>query len=526
MHFSKSSIMSILLLVSSALFSLTDTSIYKIEFLDPVDSSFIEGDTLYVNASLHNQINTLKRGADLFLTVRAVGGSGSGGSNTLVNQLEMVDDSDGTYSYKGIFIGNSSASSFEVRIRANGDGNQRIEERRVLVNDTASVTATNPWKLEILDLAPAVNGDSLIIVKAKLTSSSGDPLSGQSLSLTVLDTSNQSIAELGGSMLSIGSGIYIDTISSDLFINGRDYIFSVITANQPSLYSQRCVEIYKKTVLPPVLIPLNPSITVNLRPSLFWHSVTGAASYTIQIDTTSRFTSPMISVPLSDTSYTPLVNLPVRTIYWRVSSSVSPSLFSSVSSFTIQSDTVPQLVRFDGDTLSDRRPAFAWHAVNRATAYTIQISHTRNFSNIQISTPLSDTTYSPLINLDTSSKYFWRVSSDLNNSVYSAIDSFIIILRSTSLTTTLKSVKPALEVSPNPFTNVLSLKLSGMETAKLVKFEIYDISGKLIGVVNGRSGADGHSATWKHFEKCSAGTYIIRAISDKGYFERKVQKIQ
>ncbi len=598
--------------LTASAFSLNDTSLYKIEFISP-DTSYYSADSLRIAVSLSNQINGPAIGKNVLLTVRAISGTGIGSSSTIVNQQSMTDMENGTYTYQAIDISTSAASSYEIRVRATGDGNQRIEKRILVVHDTTAGDAVTPWKIEITNLEPTLNGDSSIVVVAKITGASGSGLAGQSVMLSILDSSNQPLSSLGGLMAGTGNGFYQSTISSSLLINGADYIFSAVTLSQPSLYGQICCEIYKEVIHPPEIIQIEPETTTVRRPELKWHPVEGAETYTIQLDTFSRFPAPILSVPTSDTSYTPTINLPMRTIYWRVSSSRSPLLYSetgsftiidgnvpipvpvipdpttnrrptlswstvigtetymlqidttilfsnplfsiptsdttftstvdlpikkiywrvksdlsekysSTSSFTIQADTIPSLFRFYGDTLAERRPLFRWNTIERATAYTIQISHTRNFSNIQISTPLSDTIYSPLINLDTASKYFWRVSSDLNNSIFSSADSFIIIIRPTDAENKfIASMAPTLTIAPNPASGAASIALSGLAShSGVVLFKIYDLTGKLVTEINGIKRNGQFVATWSSNSVQATGVYVIRTDINGKLLERKL----
>ncbi len=127
----------------------------------------------------------------------------------------------------------------------------------------------------------------------------------------------------------------------------------------------------------PQLVPVS-SFTTDTLPVFSWHPLPNQAPYTIQIDTTSSFTTPMITVAVSDTFFKPLVNLPFDTIYWRVK---GDSTAFSTGSFIIYLDTVPELVRFNGATISESRPVFTWHPVVNALYYDFDIADNASFTN-------------------------------------------------------------------------------------------------------------------------------------------------
>ena len=104
----------------------------------------------------------------------------------------------------------------------------------------------------------------------------------------------------------------------------------------------------------PELIPY-PSPTYQRRPTLTWHvpQVPGT-SYTIQIAQTSNFVSPIVNVPIADTTYTPQIDLPYGTIYWRVKSDISTWSYSS--SFVILDNRVPVLIPHESPVQLPRIP--------------------------------------------------------------------------------------------------------------------------------------------------------------------------
>jgi hypothetical protein len=173
------------------------------------------------------------------------------------------------------------------------------------------------------------------------------------------------------------------------------------------------------------LIPYVPNPTYNQLPVLRWHPDSSVSVYKIQIDTTPYFLSPIIMVPTADTFFTPLAALPYDTYYWRVGDNTDNSNWSTISSLTIQDSLVPILIPYSPDPTWNRKPVLAWHPVNGASSYTIQISTAPTFLSLNISNIAADTSYAPQASLPIGTIY-WRVKSNLS-SQYSIPDTFTVL---------------------------------------------------------------------------------------------------
>lgn len=159
------------------------------------------------------------------------------------------------------------------------------------------------------------------------------------------------------------------------------------------------------------LVPM-PNPTFNPKPVFHWFPYPGATTYTFQIDTNSLFISPIISIPTSDTFFRPLADLPLKTVYWRVGAG-QPLVFSNINSFRIRDPAVPVLISYNPTPTVEKRPLLQWHTVAGATGYQIHIAQDSLFSDLQLSSPVSDTFFRPLSNLAIGKNY-WRVKSNLS----------------------------------------------------------------------------------------------------------------
>jgi hypothetical protein len=88
---------------------------------------------------------------------------------------------------------------------------------------------------------------------------------------------------------------------------------------------------------PTLVSPANLAIGVALRPTFHWYPVSGATSYTLQVSTSSTFSTFLVNIKIASTSYIPTKNLPSnRVLYWRVlaAGAVGSSNWSSIFMFT------------------------------------------------------------------------------------------------------------------------------------------------------------------------------------------------
>jgi len=265
----------------------------------------------------------------------------------------------------------------------------------------------------------------------------------------------------------------------------------------------------------PILIPYVPEVTQERRPLLRWQPVDGASSYTIQVSDTRDFHSPVVSLPITDTSYQPGADLPCGPIYWRVKS-VLVDTWSSIDSITILPDSIPSLIRYDGDTVTTRRPEFTWHPVQDAATYRIEIADNWTFTSSTV-VPLSDTMFTPLADLD-KGKWYWRVSCDRNYSLFSPLDS--VVVDDTTPVTETDSRKPAsaaVRLLPG------GELLLGAAVSGTVRLTLVDAAGRCAWKATRMpAGSAERSVMLPHTAAVSAGVYLLTVTWDGGHVSRKV----
>ena len=274
----------------------------------------------------------------------------------------------------------------------------------------------------------------------------------------------------------------------------------------------------------PAIIHYSPDPTYARRPLLTWHPGKGAASYSIQINTTPVFTTPLIADSVSDTTYTPAVDLPLGAICWHVMSKGGRQ-YSVPDTFTIISDSVPVLIPVKPDTQPTSRPRFTWYPASAAPSYLLQVDLAGNFATPYFSTTLTDTTYLMTSDLPIG-KMFWRVGAVYSATTrYSTIDTFWI-----QLTGVCPGITKADRLSGPVTFNQLGRGISITYPAEkpcIFSLDIFTLTGSRI-VTAGRGNVPSgiHTLVWdgKGTQGTSlpAGSYCAVFKIDKQMFSRKI----
>lgn len=303
-------------------------------------------------------------------------------------------------------------------------------------------------------------------------------------------------------------------------------IYWRVGAGQPIIYSTPGFFIIQDS-LTPMLIQYEPNPTLERRPTLKWHDVTGVSTYYLMVDNDISFLSTEVSISVGDTFFTPLADLPVGWIYWKAKSDLSDQ-YSEMSSFIIQSDTVPFLYSFKGVAVANKRPAFRWKPVTGADAYKIEIDTASSFSSPVVSIELSDTIFTPLADLEYKLHY-WHVSSGRNMALFSPTDSVRITDQSGVDYHNIMTTVPMLSVFPNPFQEEVKINL-GKPLGKGDYLSIYSMDGKLIKQFSFSYNAGKSYITWdgrnRNGRMAGNGIYIIKLKSGDKILNKRLISIR
>jgi hypothetical protein len=189
-----------------------------------------------------------------------------------------------------------------------------------LVNGVATVTGGTQVNATIPLTGPAPTGGSLVTLVSTDTTVATVPSSvvipagatSASFVVTTKTVTSQRSSNIGGT---IGNGFVVSTLE----VNP---ISTTVTPPPP-------------TTAPATPSLLSPSADAQFTPgqsiTFDWNDASGAASYTIQISTTDKFTSSVVNQTVSISQFTTSA-LPTSRFWWRVRSNSSSGMFSNYSS--------------------------------------------------------------------------------------------------------------------------------------------------------------------------------------------------
>ena len=209
---------------------------------------------------------------------------------------------------------------------------------------------------------------------------------------------------------------------------------------------------------PALTIPANAATGIALAPALTWTTVSGAATYRVQVSTLSTFTTLVVDDSTLTTTTKAVTGLANSTMYfWRVNAknTAGTAAWSSIFNFTtiVTAPAAPTLgTPANTATGVGTLPTLSWGTVAGAATYRIQVSTGSAFP----STVLDDstvTTGSRILTtaLAANTVYYWRVNAKNagGTSAFSSIFSFttaiaVPVLISPATASTGISVNPTL----------------------------------------------------------------------------------
>jgi hypothetical protein len=248
----------------------------------------------------------------------------------------------------------------------------------------------------------------------------------------------------------------------------------------------------------PSLIPVSPDPTINRKPLMKWHPVASATVYIVEIAQASSFTNLLIIQQTGDTVFTPLTNLPMGDIYWRVRCDLNPRP-SLPDYFLIQNDSIPVLNPIVPDTIPGQiGTTFSWSRSVGATSYKILISRV-DTASIVVQTFLTDNFYIHPVLL-AKGKYVWTVSANFDFSKTAYPDTFWVgnpsgVIKGAKSELP-KSFMLSVTGSGSGIRVVCALPLQPSSASVPVTVDLYDTRGKIV-----RSVHRGNlSAGWYQFE--------------------------
>ncbi len=226
----------------------------------------------------------------------------------------------------------------------------------------------------------------------------------------VIRTQRAALANLTLNNLPFDSTLYwrVRTFGAE-DTSGFSSFFSFRTEQEPN-------QLGRSTNLLPIDNAINQPFNINFS----WASVVNATGYEIQVDTLANFFTATSRTLGAINSF----NLPAfaysKKHFWRVRAFGNNNSFgpwSAFTSFTVKPETpaTPRLLRPINDSLVDfPRVLLDWDSVNNGRAFVVQWTAS-DFNSIHIWEDTVSVSRYELLNLDSSSRYRWRVKA-LNQS--------------------------------------------------------------------------------------------------------------
>jgi hypothetical protein len=315
------------------------------------------------------------------------------------------------------------------------------------------------------------------------------------------------------------SEITADTAYTVQLVGGQKFYWRVRGVNDLGATAYSAAQSF--TVMAPPnrpnqLLPANNTQNVISDSVIFvWSTVTGAASYNLQVSTVNATNT----YATTDTTYK-VFNLARLTNYtWRVEAinAGGTSYYTGNFTFTtvVAAPPVPTAVApaSAGDNVGRLGP-FVWNAALNATKYRLQIASDNAFASLVVDTTVAlDTTCVLRTPLGLSSDYYWRVRSENlgGASAYSTARLFTTgtVLDVEELGGVVPKEFALLQNYPNPFNPSTKIRYD-LATSAHVNITIFDVLGRVVAtLVDEVQSASRYAVDW-NATGLSSGIYFYR----------------
>ncbi|HUF10115.1 MAG TPA: hypothetical protein VMO47_12385, partial [Rhodothermales bacterium] len=213
-------------------------------------------------------------------------------------------------------------------------------------------------------------------------------------------------------------------------------------------------------VAPTLTSPADDVAGVSTTPTLQWDAVSGADTYTVDLDTDPAFNSIDQSQTSASTSFSPEALAAGTQYHWRVRATNAGGVsgYSSRSFTTSFAPPGAPTLSSPADGANDvpLTPTLTWAAGTGTNSfYRIDISTDNDFTPLVISDTTVTLSYIPSAPLDADQQYFWRVRGDNNGGPgnFSATFDFTTVPPAPGQVTLTSPTDDAVEVSLTPNLN-------------------------------------------------------------------------
>jgi 2',3'-cyclic-nucleotide 2'-phosphodiesterase / 3'-nucleotidase / 5'-nucleotidase len=287
--------------------------------------------------------------------------------------------------------------------------------------DTAGNIGTNTFTITVVDtVAPVLTVPANMTANA--TSAAGAivnfaPTATDTVDLTPL----VACLPASGSVFPIGPTT-VNCTATDDSTNVDSDSFTVTVQHNPSV-----IVLYA---------PANGEVLHYNLPTFDWSDYAGAIGYQIQIARNNTFTQLVVNATIATpvSVYTPTINLPLNAgLFWHVRAKLTPTTYSAWSEIrtlhTANPPSAPVLLSPANNLLIyDTTPTLDWRQPSVPAGatfdhYQIQVDNDADFSSPVVNenvAGLANHIYTPLIDLASNAKYYWRVRAWNTSGDYSS----------------------------------------------------------------------------------------------------------
>jgi hypothetical protein len=167
-------------------------------------------------------------------------------------------------------------------------------------------------------------------------------------------------------------------------------------------------------VTPVLTYPANAATEVQTAPTLTWGTVADAATYHVQLSTTSTFSSTLVDDSTLMAGTKAITGLSGTTVYyWRVNAKNTggTSAWSTPFSFTTGIGAPVLTIPNNASTNVSITPTLTWSGVTGAVTYRVQLSTSSTFGTTIVDDSTLTATSKAVTGLSNSTAYYWRVNA-------------------------------------------------------------------------------------------------------------------
>ncbi|MGA9365007.1 MAG: T9SS type A sorting domain-containing protein [Bacteroidota bacterium] len=346
------------------------------------------------------------------LCVGAVLWSGSNTAVTIWGDNDMTPAIDGIQAGEQIFYrvwDQSTNTEYSIVNVAYSQGNGTYSGNGIYVLSSLSAVAPPPTPT----LSSPSNGATGVSITPTLSWNASTGAASYQLQVSTSSSFTTTVVNQ--------SGITATSYAVSGLTNNTVYYWRVNATNAggTSAYStaRNFTTIVAAPSTPTLSSPSTGATGVSITPTLSWNASTGAASYQLQVSTSSSFTTTIVNQSGITATFYAVSGLTNNTVYyWQVNATNAggTSAYSSNWSFTtvVAAPSAPTLSSpSNGATGVSIAPTLSWNASTGATSYQLQVSTSSSFSTTVVNQSGITATSYAVSGLTNNTVYYWRVNA-------------------------------------------------------------------------------------------------------------------